>query len=113
LGGYPVERSSSHDLVNYVANIINSHDDFILAITPEGTRKKVKKFKTGFYYIAKNAHVPIVPCGFDYRKKQIVIGRPLFPSGNIDADFEILYTFYGNITGKNPELGVRIPAHTP
>lgn len=112
LGGYPVDRSTSHDLVSYVVNIINKHDDFILAIAPEGTRKKVNKFKTGFYYIAKNAHVPIVPCGFDYQKKQIVIGSPLFASGDIDSDFEILYAFYRNIKGKNPHLGVGIPAQT-
>jgi 1-acyl-sn-glycerol-3-phosphate acyltransferase len=110
LGGYPVERSTSHDMVNYVANLFKSHDDFILAIAPEGTRKKVEKLKTGFYYIARNANVPIVPCGFDYRRKKIVVGDPLLPSGNIAADFEILYSFYSSVTGKNPELGVTMPA---
>ncbi len=106
LGGYPVERSSSHDMVDQVANIFNSHDEFILAMAPEGTRKKVEKFRTGFYYIAKKADVPIIPVGFDFGKKEVVVGQPLYPSGNMEADFEILYSFYSNIRGKNPELGI-------
>ena len=106
LGGYPVERSTSHDLVDQVVKIFNNHEKFILALAPEGTRKKVKKFKTGFYYIAKKANVPIIPVGFDFGKKEVVLGQPLYPSDNIESDFEILYSFYRNITGRNPELGI-------
>ncbi len=106
LGGYPVERSTSHDLVDQVVKIFNNHEKFILALAPEGTRKKVKKFKTGFYYIAKKANVPIIPVGFDFGKKEVVLGQPLYPSDNIESDFEILYSFYRHITGRNPELGI-------
>lgn len=106
LGGYPVERSTSHDLVDQVVKIFNNHEKFILALAPEGTRKKVEKFKTGFYYIAKKANVPIIPVGFDFGKKEVVLGQPLYPSDNIEADFEILYSFYRNIKGRNPELGI-------
>ena len=106
LGGYPVERSTSHDLVDQVVKIFNSHEEFILALAPEGTRKKVEKFKTGFYYIAKKANVPIIPVGFDFGKKEVVLGQPLFPSDSIEADFEILYSFYRSIKGRNPELGI-------
>jgi len=93
-------------MVNQVANIFNSHDDFILAIAPEGTRKKVERLRTGFYYIAKAAHVPIIPVGFDYKKKEVIIGNALYPGDDIREDFDKLYRFYGNIRGKNPELGL-------
>jgi 1-acyl-sn-glycerol-3-phosphate acyltransferase len=105
LGGYPVERSTSHDMVSQVVDIINRHDDFILAIAPEGTRKKVERLKTGFYYIARSANIPIIPVGFDYEKKEVVIGSPLYPN-NIDEDFRTLYEFYRNIKGRNRELGL-------
>ncbi len=106
LGGYPVERSTSHDLVDQVVKIFNDHETFILALAPEGTRKKVERFKTGFYYISKKASAPIIPVGFDFEKKEVVIGQPLLPSDNIEADFEILYSFYRNIKGKNRGVGI-------
>jgi 1-acyl-sn-glycerol-3-phosphate acyltransferase len=106
LGGYPVDRSSSHDMVDQVVKIFNDHDQFILGLAPEGTRKKVEKFKTGFYYIAKKANVPIIPVGFDFEKKEVIIGLPFYPTNNIETDMESLYTFYRKVKGKNPELGV-------
>ncbi len=106
LGGYPVYRNSSHDMVHQVADLFNKHEEFILAIAPEGTRKKVSKFKTGFYYISSQAHVPIIPCGFDFRRKKIVIGQPFYPSANADEDMDVLRRFYGQIKGRNPELGI-------
>ena len=105
LGGYPVDRSSSHDMVSQVADIIAKHDDFILAIAPEGTRKKVERLKTGFYYIAVKAGIPIVPVGFDYERKEVVIGQALRPV-NFEDDMKTLRRFYGAIRGKNPEPGV-------
>jgi 1-acyl-sn-glycerol-3-phosphate acyltransferase len=105
LGGYPVERGANHDMVKQVSGLFNSHDEFVLAIAPEGTRKKVEKLRTGFYYIAKAAHVPIIPVGFDFKKKEVVIGQPLFPS-DASKDFTTLLKFYQDITGKNPELGL-------
>jgi 1-acyl-sn-glycerol-3-phosphate acyltransferase len=106
LGGYPVDRTSSHDMVHQVAEIFNKHDEFILAIAPEGTRKKVMKLRTGFYYIARHANVPIIPCGFDYQRKKIVIAQPFYPSANTDADMSDIMKFYGQIKGRNPELGI-------
>jgi 1-acyl-sn-glycerol-3-phosphate acyltransferase len=105
LGGYPVERSSNHDMVRQVASLFDTHDQFILAIAPEGTRKKVEKLRTGFYYIAKAARVPIIPVGFDFKKKEVIIGEPLYASDDIIKDFSKLQVFYGRITGKNPEYG--------
>lgn len=106
LGGYPVDRSKRHDMVDQVAFLFNSHEDFVLAIAPEGTRRKVEKLKTGFYYIAQKANVPIIPVGFDYKKREIVIAEPIQPTESIDNDMALLLGFYRTITGKNPELGI-------
>lgn len=106
LGGTPVDRSGSHDLVEQVVKIFKQRDEFVLGLAPEGTRKKVEKLRTGFYYIAKGAGVPIVPVGFDFAKKQVIIGRPLQPTDNFEADMATLMTFYRSITGKVPELGL-------
>jgi len=106
LGGHPVDRTSSHDMVHQVVDIFHQHDEFILAIAPEGTRKKVTKLKSGFYYIALQAHVPIIPCGFDFQRKKIVIGQPFYPTGNLESDMEALRRFYSAIKGRNPELGI-------
>lgn len=106
LGGTPVDRSGSHDVVDQVVKIFDAHDEFILGLAPEGTRKKVNRLRTGFYYIAKKAGVPIIPVGFDFKKKQVIIGDPLFPSDDFERDLEILLSFYRQINGKIPSLGL-------
>ena len=106
IGGIPVERDQQkHDMVEQVAMIARGSGEFILAIAPEGTRKKVNKLKTGFWYIAHAANIPIVPVGFDFRKREVVIGQPLYAT-DIDKDMTTLTEFYKGITGKNPELGI-------
>ncbi len=106
LGGYPVDRSGRHDVVQQAVDIFNAHDDFILALAPEGTRKKVEKLRTGFYFIAKGANVPIVPVGFDFATRSIVVGNPMMPTDNFDQDMDYLLTFYRKMKGKNPALGL-------
>jgi 1-acyl-sn-glycerol-3-phosphate acyltransferase len=106
LGGYPVDRSGKHDMVQQVVEIFNKHNEFILALAPEGTRKKVSKLRTGFYFIAKGARVPIIPVGFDFSKKRVVVSEPMYASDNQETDFDKLLSFYRNISGKNPELGI-------
>lgn len=106
LGGYPVDRSGKHDMVQQVVAIFNNHDEFILALAPEGTRKKVNKLRTGFYFIAKGAGVPIIPVGFDFSRKRVVVTEPMYASDNQEEDIDKLLSFYRNIRGKNPELGI-------
>ena len=65
LGGTPVDRKSSNNVVDQVAEIFKAHEEFAIALSPEGTRKKVDKLKTGFYFIAKAAQVPIIMVGID------------------------------------------------
>ncbi len=106
LGGQPVDRSSSHDVVDQVVKMFNDHDEFVLALAPEGTRKKVEKLRTGFYYIAKGANVPIVPVGFDFRTREIIVSQPVYTTDSFDDDMEKIMSFYRPITGKNAELGL-------
>lgn len=103
MGGAPLDRSGGKNIVESIVSIFNSREVFRLAIAPEGTRKKVAEWKTGFYYIALKAGVPIIPVAFDYSKKQVVLNAPFYPTGNIEADFEILKSFYKGVIGKIPE----------
>ena len=74
LGGTPVDRSKSTNMVEAIIDIFNTKENFILALSPEGTRKKLDKWKTGFYFVAKGAKVPIVMVGFDFCFKEYYCG---------------------------------------
>ncbi|WP_408641489.1 1-acyl-sn-glycerol-3-phosphate acyltransferase [Spirosoma telluris] len=76
LGGRPVYRDKSHNLVDAMAAIFNENERLHICIAPEGTRSNVAKLKTGFYYIALKANVPLIPVGFDWPRKLIIIGSP-------------------------------------
>jgi 1-acyl-sn-glycerol-3-phosphate acyltransferase len=106
LGGFPVNRSEKNKLVGQVVELFNTHDSLVLVLSPEGTRKKVERLRTGFYHIAKKAAVPIVMTGFDFEKKQAIISEPFFATGDEKADFNRIYQFYATIKGKNPEQGM-------
>ena len=103
LGGYPVDRSQRTNFVDAVVDIFNSKEAFAITIAPEGTRKKVDKLKSGFYYIALGAKVPIIMVQFDWEHKKIVFSQPFFPSGDKDADFEFIHAYFRGVKGRNPE----------
>ncbi|MGB5667278.1 MAG: 1-acyl-sn-glycerol-3-phosphate acyltransferase [Maribacter sp.] len=103
MGGAPIDRSKSSDTVTAIANIFNEKEVFRLALSPEGTRKKVEKWKTGFYYIAKAAKVPIVLVAFDYGKRQIKFSEPQIPSENMNEDFKTYIGFFKGVVGKIPK----------
>lgn len=103
LGGIPIDRSKSKNVVAQSIQQFHQNEKLILTIAPEGTRSRVKKWKTGFYHIAKGANVPIVLGFLDYRRKTGGIGPVIYPTGNIDADMETIRAFYDGITGKFPE----------
>jgi len=105
MGGAPLDRSGNKNKVDAISEIFQKREIFRMAIAPEGTRKKVSELKTGFYYIALKAHVPIVPVAFDYRKKEVYIGDYFYPTGNIEADFKILLSHFIGVRGKFPEKG--------
>ncbi len=107
LGGYPVDRSTSHNLVDAIVDIFNNHDEFALNLAPEGTRKRVERFRTGFYYIAKGAGVPIFMVKFDYRNKVIQFDpEPFWPTEDAQADLNYLWNYFAGIHGKYPELSI-------
>lgn len=104
LGGAPVDRTKNTNLVQSIVNIFNSREKFILALSPEGTRKKVTEWKTGFYYIAKGANVPIVMATLDFKNKQVKISEPYYTTDNKEQDFDYFYNYFKNVEGKIPEL---------
>lgn len=106
LGGYPVDRSKSNNLVDTIVQIYNDHEKFALCIAPEGTRSKVAKFKTGFYHIAHQAKIPIVMISFDFSGKEIFLGDPFYPTGDFEDDMEKIYAFFKGAKGKHPAKGI-------
>ena len=74
-----------------------------MALAPEGTRKKVDTWRTGFYYIAKKANVPVVMITFDFENKVNCISNPFFPTDDIEADVKFMRAFFEGIKGKVPE----------
>jgi 1-acyl-sn-glycerol-3-phosphate acyltransferase len=108
MGGEPLDRSGGKNKVDSVAAIFDKKEVFRLAVLPEGTRNKVGEIKTGFYYIALKANVPIIPVAFDFGKKEVNLGAPLLPSGNIEKDMTILMEHFIGVEGKIPEKGYQI-----
>ncbi|MBS1511356.1 MAG: 1-acyl-sn-glycerol-3-phosphate acyltransferase [Bacteroidetes bacterium] len=103
MGGTPVDRFSKQGMVEQVAHTFAAQEKFILAMAPEGTRKRVDQLRTGFYHIAKTARVPIVPVALDFEHKKIVIGSTLIPVDET-ADFNTLIQFFASVRGANPAL---------
>ena len=103
MGGAPVDRSKNRDTVVALAKIFEERKKFRLALAPEGTRKKVKQWKTGFYYIAHTAKVPIVMVAFDYGKKEVKFSRPYHTSGDYEKDLPDFHAFYKGVLGRKAE----------
>jgi 1-acyl-sn-glycerol-3-phosphate acyltransferase len=100
-GGMPIDRKAAHGVVGEMARQFASHERFWLAIAPEGTRKKVQKWKSGFWHIARAAHVPIIPIYFHYPEKTIGFGPLIYPTADVNADMARVREFYAPWQGKN------------
>ena len=103
MGGAPLDREKNENKVDAIAKLFEKKEVFRLAIAPEGTRKKVTEWKTGFYYIALKANVPIIPIAFDYVKKEVKLGTPFYPTGDKEADFKVLEKHFIGVQGKIAE----------
>ena len=103
LGGKAVDRRKNNNLVDAVSDLFKQDPNFCLALAPEGSRSQVKRWKTGFYHIAYKAEVPIVPVGFDFLKKEIVITDAFRPTGEIVEDMQALIAFFKSINGLHPK----------
>ena len=103
MGGTGLDRTSNQNKVGSIAQLFKTRDIFRLAISPEGTRKKTNRWKTGFYYIAKIAKVPIIMVAFDYEKKTVKFSEPFYTTNDLEKDFSEIHNFYKGIKGKIPE----------
>ena len=104
IGGIPVYRDQTLNLIQQTAGLFERSDRLILALAPEGTRSKTDHWKTGFYHIARAAEVPIVMAYLDHGKKQVGIGGVFSPGDDIETTFEQIREFYAPRRGKHPEL---------
>lgn len=103
-GGAPLDRRPGQNKVEAMAKLFENRDEFRLALSPEGTRKKVEQWKTGFYYIAKKANVPIIMFTLDFENKQNKISQPFYPTDDLEADFIYMKRFFEGVKGKIPAL---------
>lgn len=105
LGGIPVERNSTHGVVEQMAARFEQEEPLWLGIAPEGTRKPVKKWRTGFWHIARAANVPILPVYFHYPERTIGVGPLFVTSDDMSADLQRLREFYAPWQGRNRGIG--------
>ncbi len=110
-GAFPLNPSES--MVETSVRYLTTADEMLLAISPEGALRRMDAWRTGFYYIAHRADVPLVPIGLDYARQAVVIGRALRPSGDIHADVAQLASFYTDIQGRHPEQVGPVRVDTP
>ena len=104
LGGIPVDRRVPHHVVSRTAEMFRSHERLVLAVPPEGTRRKVKYWRSGFYHIALQSAVPIGLGFLDYPTKRCGLGPLIVPTGNVRHDMDSIRVFYHEIHGKHPAL---------
>ena len=104
LGGIPVDRASPELLMNEVSHIVKKQQGVIIAISPEGTRKKVERLKSGFLRIAKTTNSQILLAGIDFESKLIHLGKLFQPSGNTESDLLNVHNYFRQFRGKRPEL---------
>jgi len=102
LGGIAVDRDATHNVVDQMVRVFRSRERLVLVIAPEGTRKKVAEWRTGFLHIARGAGVPILLIAFDWRRRVIRLGPTLEPSPDADTQMREIREMYEGVTGKHP-----------
>lgn len=110
LGGIPIDRSKSNNVVTRSIREFDENEQLVMLIPPSGTRKKTRAWKTGFYYIALGAKVPIVLGYADFRRKTCGLGPLFYPTGDFESDMKKIQSFYANITAKYPEKQLQAKA---
>lgn len=113
LGGIPVNRRAATNVVHQIVDAFNDRDDLALLIAPEGTRKEVKHWKLGFYWMALGANVPVVPGYINHKTKRIGVGEPIYLTGDIEQDFARLREFYQEKVGICPDYDERQAKRPP
>ena len=100
LGGVPIDRREARGVVDETVALFAERERMILALAPEGTRDSVDRWKTGFYYVALESQVPIVPVAFDWERRVLRFGARFDPTGDIDGDLRNLEKFFYGIEGR-------------
>jgi 1-acyl-sn-glycerol-3-phosphate acyltransferase len=103
LGGIPIDRTKSRDTVSQIAQAFRETAKMVMLISPEGTRKKVKVWKTGFYHIARGANVPVLLAFLDYMRKVGGLGPLVYLTDNLEADMAVIRSFYATVTPRHPD----------
>jgi 1-acyl-sn-glycerol-3-phosphate acyltransferase len=106
MGGVPVDRGAKHNYVAAMVKEFATRKEFMLTIAPEGTRKGVKQWRSGFYHIAREAGVPLVVGMMDYGTKTGGLGPAFMPTGDYKADLARIAEFYRSVTPRHPERGI-------
>lgn len=102
-GGVPVDRSKRSNFVDAVVDMFNERETFAIALSPEGTRHRVEKLKTGFYFMAKGAGIPLILCRFNYERKRVEMAAPFYPTEDSEADMQFIENYFRGTKGKFPE----------
>lgn len=108
LGGIPMDRSRSQNAVDQTVKMFNQREKLVMIIPPEGTQDRVNRWRTGFYYIAYGARVPIALGFVDWKRKTGGFGPVVIPTGDIKSDMGTIKDFYSYVTAKYPERTGRI-----
>jgi 1-acyl-sn-glycerol-3-phosphate acyltransferase len=103
LGGIAIDRSQHHGVVEQVVQQYNDNPQMVVLVPPEGTRSKVKEWKTGFYHIANNAGVPILMGYLDVAKKEAGLADFFYPTGMVEQDISEIRKFYKDKRGIKPQ----------
>lgn len=102
-GGLPVDREQGKNITNYSIHLFEKYPSLCIAVTPEGTRRRVNHWKKGFYFIAHKAKVPLVFSYIDYKKKEGGIGPVIYPTGSYKDDMKAIYDFYKDVRACHPD----------
>ncbi len=103
LGGQPVDRSQATGVVDQVVELFKRHEKFILGLSPEGTRRQIAKWKTGFYHVATRATVPLLPVFFDFKNRTLLLNPLFYPTGDLNRDMRRLLDLFRPVQGKYPK----------
>jgi 1-acyl-sn-glycerol-3-phosphate acyltransferase len=102
-GAIPVKRGAKNNMVDQLTEQFNTREDLILIITPEGTRKKTRRWKRGFILLGMKANIPIILGKIDYKKKEVGLTRVFVPTGDVDEDLKGIQKSYRGVTARHPE----------
>lgn len=109
MGGIGIDRRPKQageprpSMVQVMTDLFKQHPELVMLVTPEGTRARQEQWKTGFYYVAVNAGVPIALAYMDYKQKKAGVGKIIHPTGNFEEDMAEIMDFYAGIQAKFPK----------